>query len=121
MAAVFPGGSTGNGRRRREAENRPADEGLLPRARTRAARRLRGLRGLAVSAAILAICAGPWYVRAYRLYGDVTGMPQARAGIGVSAILHAAPAMNWPKVALDSVRLALWTANNTFRLCRNRD
>ena len=81
----------------------------------------RGLRGLAVSAAILAICAGPWYVRAYRLYGDVTGMPQARAGIGVSAILHAAPAMNWPKVALDSVRLALWTANNTFRLCRNRD
>ena len=75
----------------------------------------RGLRGLAVSAAILAICAGPWYVRAHRLYGDVTGMPQARAGIGVSAILHAAPTMNWPKVVLDSVRLALWTANNTFR------
>jgi hypothetical protein len=42
-------------------------------------------------------------------------MPQARAGVGVSAILHAAPAMNWLKVALDSVRLALWTANNTFR------
>jgi hypothetical protein len=75
----------------------------------------RGLRGLAVSTAILAICAGPWYMRAVLLYGDMTGMPQARAGVGLAEILHAAPTMNWPKIALDSVRLGLWTANNTFR------
>jgi len=75
----------------------------------------RGLRGLALSAAILAVCAGPWYLRAYRLYGVLIGTTESRAGVGPVAILHAAPAMNWPKGVLDTVRLALWTANNTFR------
>jgi hypothetical protein len=75
----------------------------------------RGWRGVAVSAAILATCAGPWYVRAYSLYGDLIGTPQQRAGVGAVAVLRAAPAMNWPKFSMDSVRLALWTANNSFR------
>jgi hypothetical protein len=75
----------------------------------------RGLRGVAVSAAIVAICAGPWYLRAYMLYGDLIGTPQQRTGVGAVAVLRAIPSMNWPKFSLDSVRLALWTANNTFR------
>ncbi len=72
-------------------------------------------RRLAVALAIVGICAGPWYVRNYRLYGVITGMQEARSGIGLAAVLGAAPHLNWPKVAVDSVRDALWTANNTFR------
>lgn len=72
-------------------------------------------RQLALFAIIVGICAVPWYVRNYRIYGAITGMQEERAGIGASAVLHAAPALNWRKVATDAPRSALWTANNTFR------
>jgi hypothetical protein len=75
----------------------------------------RGWRGVAVSAGILALFAGPWYARNIRLYGDLTGMEQSRTGIGAAAVFHAAPAVDWRKMAVDSVRLGLWTGNNTFR------
>jgi hypothetical protein len=75
----------------------------------------RGWRGLAVSAGIVGILAGPWYARNLRVYGDLTGMQQSRAGVGAAAVFHAAPAVNWPKIAVDSARLGLWTGNNTFR------
>jgi hypothetical protein len=75
----------------------------------------RGWRGVAAAGGILALCAGPWYVRNLRLYGDLTGMEQSRAGVGAAAVLRAAPAVDWRKVAVDSARLGLWTGNNTFR------
>jgi hypothetical protein len=75
----------------------------------------RGLWGLVVPTAVIASVAMPWYVRNYRLYDSISGRQEARAGIGVSAVLRAAPALDWPKVAEDSARSALWTANNTFR------
>lgn len=75
----------------------------------------RGLRGLVVPTAIIAIFAMPWYIRNYRLYNSISGTQEARSGIGVSTVLRAVPALNWPKVAADSARSALWTANNTFR------
>jgi len=70
---------------------------------------------LMMAALIVAVCAGPWYVRNVRLYGVVMGTQDARGGIGLGAVLSRAPRMNWPKVAVDSVREALWTGNNSFR------
>jgi hypothetical protein len=77
---------------------------------------LRGkLRGLAASVLVLAACAGPWYIRNWRLYHALTGTQEERAGLGPVQVVHAAFALDWPRVALTSVRGALWTANNTFR------
>lgn len=73
------------------------------------------VRGLAIHAAVIAVCAGPWYVRNYRLYHVVSGMQEARAGIDPFKLLGAVFAVNWPGVAATSIRAALWTANNTFR------
>jgi hypothetical protein len=72
-------------------------------------------RGLVLATAIVAIFAMPWYIRNYRLYDSISGMQEARSGVGLSDVLHAAPALNWPKVVGESARSALWTGNNTFR------
>ena len=72
------------------------------------------MRGFLAHAAVLGICAGPWYIRNYRLYHVVTGMQEARAGVGPSQVLGAAFALRWPGVIATSIRAALWTANNTF-------
>jgi hypothetical protein len=73
------------------------------------------VRGFLTNAAVIAICAGPWYIRNYRLYHVVTGMQEARAGVGPSQVLGAAFGLDWPPVIATSIRAALWTANNTFR------
>jgi hypothetical protein len=73
------------------------------------------VRGFVTHAAVIAICAGPWYFRNYRLYHVLTGMQEARAGVGPLKVLGAAFALHWPGVMATSVRAALWTANNTFR------
>ena len=75
----------------------------------------RGWRGLALPAAIVAVCAAPWYVRNYRLYGVMSGMLEPREGVGVSAVLRTAPSLRWPAIAAEAARSALWTANSTFR------
>lgn len=66
--------------------------------------------------AVVAAVAGPWYVRNQALYGTLTGMTEARAGLGPAAVLHGAASMQWPRVIRDSIRFALWTGNNTFRV-----
>jgi hypothetical protein len=71
-------------------------------------------RECAVSAGIVAICAGPWYARNYLFYGAWTGMQEARAGIGPAKVLRAAFSLDWPAVAASGIRGALWTGNNTF-------
>jgi hypothetical protein len=72
------------------------------------------LRGFLTQAAIIVICAAPWYIRNYRLYHVLTGMQEARAGVGPSKVLGAAFALDWPRVVATSIRAALWTANNTL-------
>lgn len=74
-----------------------------------------GVRRLALHAAVVGICAVPWYAHNYIQYGTVSGMQESRWGIGPSDVIGAVPTMNWTHVALDSARSALWTANNTFR------
>jgi len=74
----------------------------------------RRFKDLCLSAAIIVLAAGPWYLRNVLRYGAVTGLQESRAGIGLSAVVHAAPAFHWPTVIWGSIRAALWTGNNTF-------
>ena len=72
------------------------------------------LRGFITQVAVIAICAGPWYVRNYLLYHVVTGTQESRAGVGPSKVLGAVFGLNWSGVVATSIRAALWTGNNTF-------
>jgi hypothetical protein len=87
---------------------------LMGMAAIRGSSAKRKLRGFVTSAAVIAICAGPWYVRNYFLYHVISGTLESRAGIGPSKVLGAAFALHWPPVIATSIRAALWTANNTF-------
>ncbi|HLH01105.1 MAG TPA: hypothetical protein VKX49_32680 [Bryobacteraceae bacterium] len=60
------------------------------------------------------LLAAPWYGRNLARYGVITGMQEARSGIGVTDILKAAPQLDWPALAIRNARWALWTGNNTF-------
>jgi hypothetical protein len=71
-------------------------------------------RALAVASAILCGLAGPWYARNLVRYRVLTGMQESRAGVGLSAVLRAAPTLDWPSVIRTSVRTSLWTGNNSF-------
>jgi hypothetical protein len=42
-------------------------------------------------------------------------MQEWRGGVRLATVLHDAPWLPWPKIALDSLRAGLWTGNNTFR------
>jgi hypothetical protein len=71
-------------------------------------------RELAIASLILCALAGPWYTRNLVRYGVLSGTQESRAGIGLPAVLAAAPALNWPTVIWSNLRGALWTGNNTF-------
>jgi hypothetical protein len=63
---------------------------------------------------LVLLLAAPWYGRNLARYGVISGMQEARSGIGITAILKAAPQLDWPTLAVRNARWALWTGNNTF-------
>src|SRR5579871_3028012 len=67
-----------------------------------------------IVAGIVAGAAGPWYLRNLLCYGTISGMQEARAGIGLGAVIRALPSIDWARVAWASFRAALWTGNNSF-------
>jgi hypothetical protein len=75
---------------------------------------LRRWKELCLALAILFVMAAPWYARNAYLYGAVTGMVESRAGIGAATVVQTAPSLDWGRVAVASVRSALWTGNNSF-------
>ena len=80
---------------------------LLWRGRVRA-------KTLVPAALILAVLAGPWYARAVRLYGDVSGMTRDLDGVSVHQALAAAPHIDWLATGGYLARASLWTGNNSF-------
>jgi hypothetical protein len=64
--------------------------------------------------AIVLIAAGPWYVRNVFRYGSLSAMQEARTGIGASAVIRGAWALDWPRGVVDGIRATLWTGNNSF-------
>jgi hypothetical protein len=71
-------------------------------------------RDLVIACVILCGLAGPWYIRNLIHYGVLTGTQESRAGIGLPAVLRAAPTLDWPATISSSIRSSLWTGNNTF-------
>jgi len=76
-------------------------------------RRLRA-RAVAAFAAALLAAAGPWYARNLFLYGNVSGMQETTGGVPLGALVSAAKALPWFRMAGRAARAALWTGNNSF-------
>jgi hypothetical protein len=72
------------------------------------------VRALAPAAALVAIVAGPWYVRNIALYGSPGGSPESFDGIGIRQTLAAATRIDWPATVGYLARASLWTGNNMF-------
>jgi hypothetical protein len=72
------------------------------------------LRPAALSAAILALLAGPWYVRNELLYGSVSANVEATRGAGLQGMIHAIVTLPWLKTAGEMVHAGMWTGNNSF-------
>jgi hypothetical protein len=75
---------------------------------------LKRWRDLCIVIAIVLLAAGPWYARNLLRYGAITGMQEARADIGATALIHAAGGLDWRRVVVVNARAALWTGNNSF-------
>ncbi len=67
-----------------------------------------------ISAAILAVVAGPWYLRNVLLYHNITGTTDTTTGIGPAEIIRAAFAVPWPTSIAAMAHTAIWTGNNSF-------
>ncbi|HEY6392705.1 MAG TPA: hypothetical protein VIX89_15605 [Bryobacteraceae bacterium] len=67
-----------------------------------------------LSAAILTVLAGPWYLRNLLLYHNVTGTVDTTAGVGPAELVRAAVAIPWRTSIAAMAHTALWTGNNSF-------
>jgi hypothetical protein len=67
----------------------------------------------ALSAAIIAALAGPWYLRNLQLYSNLTATDET-SGMGLSEFFHAAAALPWRDSIAGMLHSALWTGNNSF-------
>jgi hypothetical protein len=72
------------------------------------------IRRALLSAGILAVLAGPWYLRNLLLYHNVTGTVDTTSGIGPVELARAAVAIPWRASIAAMAHTALWTGNNSF-------
>jgi hypothetical protein len=72
------------------------------------------VRRASLSAAILAVVAGPWYLRNIILYHNLTGTVDTTSGIRPAEIVRAALAIPWRTSITAMAHTALWTGNNSF-------
>lgn len=73
-----------------------------------------GPRMTALWLGILAVVAGPWYLRNVLLYGNLTGLQSAVRAIPGRAVLHMFLTIPWHTALPAMARGGLWTANNSF-------
>ena len=59
---------------------------------------------------LLAILAGPWYIRNWALYHSVTGLQTAVRVVPLRAVLDTAHSIRWPTTLAGLARGTLWTA-----------
>jgi hypothetical protein len=72
------------------------------------------IRRALLSAGILAVLAGPWYLRNVLLYHNITGTIDTTSGIGPAELARAAAAIPWRTSISAMAHTALWTGNNSF-------
>ncbi len=75
---------------------------------------LRNLRTLRAFAALPFALAGPWYARNLLLYGNLSGLLMASAGISTRQVFTALLKVDWPRTLPYMLRATLWTGNNSF-------
>ena len=68
----------------------------------------------ALALAIVALVAGPWYVRNLRLYGSVSGIILSAERTGAGNVFRALPSLPWVKILIEAAHDALWTGNSSF-------
>ena len=74
----------------------------------------RNRRSLAVFAAIAGLCAGPWYLRNWMLYGNISGLQPSVASIDGGTLAGSFLAVPWPSALAAAARSSLWLANGSF-------
>ena len=71
-------------------------------------------RLVASSLLLLALVAGPWYVRNVRVNGGLSGTLEEAGGVGVSRVYDATTSVPWLPSIGYMARASLWTGNNQF-------
>ncbi len=72
------------------------------------------IRRAFLTAGILAVLAGPWYLRNVLLYHNITGTVDTTSGIGPAELARATVAIPWRASIAAMAHTALWTGNNSF-------
>src|SRR5258708_25214271 len=75
---------------------------------------VRIIQKVLLSAGILAVLAGPWYLRNVLLYHNLTGTVDTTSGIGPAELARAAVTIPWRASISAMAHTALWTGNNSF-------
>ena len=84
---------------------------LVPLPLVLVSRRWRDGVALAVPVVLLA---GPWYLRNWVLYGNLTGLIDTITRHGLGEVAGAALRIPWGRATAAYARWALWTGNNSF-------
>jgi hypothetical protein len=71
-------------------------------------------RQIWVFAGLLALTAGPWYLRNLLLYDSLTGLQTSIRSIPNSAVIKTFWSVSWPSALRGMLHAALWNANNSF-------
>jgi hypothetical protein len=67
-----------------------------------------------LSAGVILIGCGPWYVRNLRLYNNLSGLQETSGGADWNGIVAAATSLPWLQALRQLVFTSLWTGNNSF-------
>jgi hypothetical protein len=74
----------------------------------------RRIRTLPAFAAVVALLAGPWYVRNLVLYHSLSGLPMESAGNTPGQVVLSLTRVDWSHTIPYMLRATLWTGNNSF-------
>jgi len=74
----------------------------------------RRARAIPAFAAVVALAAGPWYVRNLVLYHNLSGLLMASAGITPRQVAASLARVDWGRTIPYMLRATLWTGNNSF-------
>ena len=74
----------------------------------------RRVRMLPAFAGVVALLAGPWYVRNLVLYHNLSGLLMASAGITPGQVILSLTHVDWSRAIPYMLRATLWTGNNSF-------
>jgi hypothetical protein len=75
---------------------------------------VKNIRTLPAFALFPLVLAGPWYTRNLLLYGNLSGLLMANAGISPRQVFTSLSKVDWTRTLPYMLRATLWTGNNSF-------